>query len=168
MLSVLNDEPDMLDDLLTEATADLGSELMQQLQDFTDSTRDELALMQTELGLYPENRLEPASNVLSSVFADATISDWIAEDEQGYVFGWRDEVCVNIVENNSGKWLAQVKSYLDNSYVAVALRLFEFFSNSDEGPFKNAIVVANFTEEAKAALINSSVSIFDFQGNQIC
>lgn len=167
MLSILNDEPDMFDDLITDATASLASDLVNELENFTKFTGSELSVMQSELGLF-ENPLESATNVLASVFAGASISDWIAEDEQGYVFGWRDNVCLSVVENGSGKYLAHVKSYLDNSYANVALRLFEFFSNSDEGPFKNAIVVANATEEAKQIMSDNNVTVFDFVGTQLC
>merc|ERR1712137_754683 len=167
MLEILNEEPELLSDLLGEAKTSLASELMAELKTYTKASKDELAVMHGELGIC-DNSLEPATRILSRVFAGSTISDWIAEDEDGYVFGWRDEVGLSVVENDSGKYLAQVKSHLDKSYASIAVRLFEFFNNSDEGPFKKAIVAGTTTEDAKEIMVNEGISVFNYVGTQLC
>lgn len=167
MLDILNDDPALLSDLLNEAKTSLASELMGELRTYTNASKDELSVLHGELGI-SDNRLEPATRILARVFPGATISDWIAEDEDGYVFGWRDEVGLSVVENDSGKWLAHVKSHLDKAYASVAVRLFEYFSNSDEGPFKKALVAGSTSEDAKQIMANEGIAVFNYVGTQLC
>jgi len=167
MLDILTEDPALLTNLVSDAKTSLASELMGELRLFTKSTKDELAVMHAELGVTGD-ALGPATKILSRVFSGATISDWQADDEEGYVYGWRNEVCLSVVENESGKWLAHVKSNFDKSYASVAVRLFEFFSNSDEGPFKNAMVVATTTDGAKEIMAKEGIAIFNFEGTQLC
>lgn len=167
MSVILNEDSRLLNDLLVEAKSSLTSDLMTELQNYTNSTRDELSVIHGELGI-SDQKLEPASRILSRVFLGSTISDWIAEDEGGYVYGWKDEVGVNVVENSDGKWLVHVKSHLDKAYASIVIRLFAFFNSADEGPFKQAIVVASTTDDAKEIMIRQHISVFNFVGTQLC
>ena len=167
LIDILNDEPDLLSGLINDARSSLASELMGELENFTESSRNELAVMHSELGL-ADNALEASGNILGRVFKDATISEWEAEDETGYVMGWSDIVGLHVVENTSGKYLVKVKTHLDKSYASIAIRLFEFFSNSDQGPFKNAIIASTVTEDVRQIMKNAKISVFNFVGTQIC
>ena len=167
MLEILSGEPDLLTDLIDEAKSNLTSELMAEVKSYTRSARDELALLHAELGI-ADNILEPAGKILARVFAGATVSEWEAEDEGGYVLGWKDNVALHVVENETGKYLVKVRTHLDKSYGSVALRLFEFFSNSDQGPFKKALICATVTEDVRDLMAREKISVFNFVGTQIC
>ena len=153
MLDILTEEPDLFSDLIAEAKTDLASELMAELKSYTQSARDELAVLHNELGV-TESDGEGATRLLGRVFKGSQVTSKSLDDVEGVVFGWPDKVGLHIVEANGTLWSAHVKTHLDKSYASVALRLFKFFEASDsEGrPLKRAMVAATVSDEARQIL----------------
>lgn len=166
MLEVLSSDNDFLRNMIEEAKTTLASELMAGLKAYKATAKDELALMHSELGI-ADRREESAANILGRVFKNSIINNWQSDDE-GYVYGWKDTVSVHVIENDSGKWLAHVQSHLDKSNSSVTIRLLEFFSNSDEGPFKKALVTSFIAEDIQQIMIDAQISVFNFVGTQLC
>jgi len=167
MSEMLSEDTEIFKDIVSELEGSLASELMDELNIYAESLKCELAVMHGELRVTGGNVLEPATKILANVFPGGAISDWVADDEDGYVYGWSDEVAVSVVESNNEKWLAHVKSHLDKSYASIALRLFGYFSNSDEGPFQKAIVVDSTTDDALQIMSQENVIVFNYDGTQL-
>lgn len=164
LLQVLKDKSDDLQSALEGATRSLAESLMGELQNFKLLAEDQLSLMHAQLGVC--DNPPSAQRIISRVFPSSNYSEWIETDTKGSVYGWKDQVVINKVQQGKQVWLVHIASHIDKHEASAALRLFQFFS-ALEPNHKPAIIAATIADDARSVLLDKNVSIFNLTGEQM-
>jgi len=117
---------DVLKDQLDEE-AQLD-DLYQQLSDFKGSMRQEMQTIYDNLDQQDE-LAQRAKTYLRERFPQACEEDWSAEDQEGFVYGWPETVCVQTIQDSAAGQVVMffTRSYLDKSELSLLLRLRSFY-----------------------------------------
>lgn len=163
---IIKTDKNIFTDLINEAKAKLASDLMEELKQYSERVRDEISVMQTQLGIN-QGGISAAQRIVSRVFQGVVLP--IKEiDSDGQVYGWQDEVCIFKVSDNENTWLVHVTTHLDKSDISSALRLFRFFSDLSNDDYKNAIIATEATQDAQTILASRGVRVFSYAGVELC
>jgi len=165
MISIMNDDTEQFQVVLQSSVAALSAQLMKDLKNFKDTTEDQLAFMQRDMGISIEE--QHAQRVIARVFPGANSTIWEETDLEGAVYGWQDQISIYKATVKNETWLVHVTTYLDKSNVSSALRLFRFFSGLDGSSFKQAIITSAVHEDAKAIVSSKGINLFNFAGQRI-
>lgn len=100
-------------------------DLYEQMGDFKARMRGEMQAIYKELD-DQEDLASRVSSILAERYPDCTIEEWTAEDQEGFVYGWPENVEIQTLQANEPVMLFTL-SFLDKSELALLLRLRRFY-----------------------------------------
>eukprot|EP01102_Stenamoeba_stenopodia_P022968 TRINITY_DN9768_c0_g3_i1.p1 TRINITY_DN9768_c0_g3~~TRINITY_DN9768_c0_g3_i1.p1 ORF type:complete len:1216 (+),score=300.44 TRINITY_DN9768_c0_g3_i1:210-3857(+) len=101
-----------------------------------------------------------ANDVIYERFGGQKMTQWKATDDWGVVFGWPDEIVVNVMNKNDAWYLVEQRDSVDHSQLAALLRSAKYYDASPGNAVKKAkLLLLTATISARALQIAKSSGV---------
>jgi hypothetical protein len=159
----------LIGELVADAKRELQDDLLASLRAYTASVHDEMIVMNGQYGLVePGHIREAARRIVSRKFPSIEVQEWVAQDTQGVVYGWQEEVYLFVVDDGSVcRYLASVSPHVDAAALGAILRMVDLYSSAlgmqaTDAGFQVAIITPSINEAACAIAQQRGVHVVAF------
>ena len=162
MISLISEEKDLIQEVISVAKKELAKELMSELKKYTECVRDEIAMTNQQLGL-PNNAEMAAERIILRIFPGALVVPVSETDNSGNIFGWEEEFTLYQVDDSDDKWLIHITPKVLKPDLSAAFKVFELFKSVPGcADRQNVILTSRVTEEAKEIAGRFGVELLSF------
>jgi len=169
VLSVMNDDRQLISDLVAEAKRELQEDLLSSLRAYTASVHDEMIIMNGQYGLVePAHVRDAAKRIVARKFPTIEVQEWSTLDSQGLVYGWQEEIYLFVADDgNASRYLVSVSPHVDAAALGAILRMVDLYSaalgvQAADAGYQLAIITPSVNEHAVTIAQQRGVHIVAF------